>query len=365
MARRANPATEIRALADYPSAGKYGFQGGNPSTGLRATQVSDSWLNMVQEEIVNVVEKEGVPLNASDNAQMWSTIKAMVSKYGALSFVKTDGTGLVGVLLAKAGAIVPNNTANAGYAFASDPDTGMFSGSDGTLQFASNGVPIMQTTTGGAVRFSKAVLAPKGMPASSDGSYLSGFAFDGDNDTGVFARGGTFNTNSDVVIVNDSIAVASARSADKAFVVETRLVAVDASGVQRSSTHSAGSASVTGDLPVNAEADVFTYDFVARGPYATANFSAYVKMSAASALDVTAFVKMVRLSDGAVLDASASVYGVMANSNTIESASPIAQSVTSAQLVGGQAYRVLIRAYKSVAAGPCVIKNLRIDLINS
>ncbi|MGN8190570.1 phage tail protein [Burkholderia sp. 22088] len=51
----------------------------------------------------------------------------------------TGGT-LKGVLRGKVGAITPNNANNAGFGFENDPDTGMFSPSDGYLQIGAQGV---------------------------------------------------------------------------------------------------------------------------------------------------------------------------------------------------------------------------------
>lgn len=354
---RIDPGTALDVQMDANGEGKHGFQPGDPQTGREPTQVTYIWLNNVQEEIANAIEGFGVPLNPNQKNQLFNVLHGQ--------FLRRDGAGLTGVLLGKQGAVTPNNTNNAGYGFAGDPDTGMFSGTDGTLQFASNGSVVMQTAVGGAIQFLKAVLAPKGLPSASDTSYIAGYAFAGDNDTGVFARGGTTNTLSDVCLINDSIVAASVRGTDKAFVVETKLVAVDASGTQKSSTHFAAGSSLSGDLPVSAFADTFSYDFTARGPYLSAGFYGYLKMSAANSLDVVVEVRLVRLSDAAVLDSCTNIYGVLANSNSVESASGVGQVLTSAQLVAGQNYRILVRAYKNGPYGPLVLKNMRIDGINS
>ncbi|WP_174907001.1 phage tail protein [Burkholderia diffusa] len=62
--------------------------------------------------------------------------------------VAKAGDTLKGKLLGKAGAITPNNTNNAGFAFDRDPDTGMFSPADGHLQLGTQGVPYIAMLTG-------------------------------------------------------------------------------------------------------------------------------------------------------------------------------------------------------------------------
>lgn len=48
--------------ADKFGAGKDGFTEGNPAAGVRATEISDSWLDAVQEEIANAIEGSGQTL---------------------------------------------------------------------------------------------------------------------------------------------------------------------------------------------------------------------------------------------------------------------------------------------------------------
>ncbi|MDN7856550.1 phage tail protein [Burkholderia cepacia] len=72
-----------------------------------------------------------------------SQVDALGKRTDALGSDKLPYTGgtLKGVLMGKVGAITPNNANGAGYGFANDPDTGMFSPGDGHLQLGSNGVP--------------------------------------------------------------------------------------------------------------------------------------------------------------------------------------------------------------------------------
>jgi hypothetical protein len=46
------------------------FTEGNPATGTPATQVSDDWLNDVQENICEVIEDAGLTLAKGDHSQL-------------------------------------------------------------------------------------------------------------------------------------------------------------------------------------------------------------------------------------------------------------------------------------------------------
>lgn len=319
------------------------------------TTVSAEDHNSVIWSLMEVVKTGGGVAKSFDKAvpatyqQLLIGIKGLIVNHGGTSFIKKDGSGLTGALLAKQGAVTANNTNNAGYAFANDLDTGMFSPSDGVLQFASNGAVVMQTESGGAIRFSKAVLAPKGMPTASDVSYASGFAFDGDNDTGMFARGGTVNTGSDVVLVNDGVAVASARYADKALVIETVLVG-NCEGAYNSVTPYSGAWGETGDLPVNALAVIGSLNFVARGSRCTADYRAQLKCTSTTQTnEAYVVVEIVRVSDGVIIesvdDAATAIPNLAANS-----IGKLVATVESGQLVKGASYQARVRAYKTLPA---------------
>ncbi|AJY31645.1 phage Tail Collar domain protein [Burkholderia thailandensis 34] len=62
------------------------------------------------------------------------------------------GDTMEGALLGKTGPATPNNERNAGFGFANDPDTGLFSPSDGVLQLASQGLPAVVLSNDGGVR---------------------------------------------------------------------------------------------------------------------------------------------------------------------------------------------------------------------
>ena len=83
---------------------------------------------------------------ADTNDKRLGDVSAQVDALGkrtdALGNDKLPYTGgtLKGVLRGRVGAITPNNTNNAGFGFDNDPDTGMFSPSDGYLQIGAQGV---------------------------------------------------------------------------------------------------------------------------------------------------------------------------------------------------------------------------------
>ncbi|WP_206142841.1 phage tail protein [Burkholderia sp. Ac-20384] len=77
-------------------------------------------------------------------------VDALGKRTDALSNDKLPYTGgtLKGVLMGKVGAITPNNTNGAGYGFANDPDTGVFSPRDGYLQIGAQGVSHFEIQNG-------------------------------------------------------------------------------------------------------------------------------------------------------------------------------------------------------------------------
>lgn len=59
------------------------FTEGNPSLGIPATEVSDDWLNDVQEEIVNIITAQGITLVKGTQTQLRSAIELMINNGGA------------------------------------------------------------------------------------------------------------------------------------------------------------------------------------------------------------------------------------------------------------------------------------------
>lgn len=111
--------------------------------------------------------------------------------------VSLAGGQMTGALRGKIGAPNAGNTNSAGFVF--DIDTGLFSPSDGVVQLVSDGVVILQGANGTALQSARSIRAPKGAPAAVDQSYLTGYTFADDGDTGMFAEGGNSNAGSDLV----------------------------------------------------------------------------------------------------------------------------------------------------------------------
>lgn len=58
------------------------FTEGNPSLSIPATEVSDDWLNDVQEEIANVIEDQGITLVKGTQDQLLTALQTLVGAGG-------------------------------------------------------------------------------------------------------------------------------------------------------------------------------------------------------------------------------------------------------------------------------------------
>lgn len=58
------------------------FTEGNPSLSIPATEVSDDWLNDVQEEIANLIENAGITLIKGDQTQLEAAIDSKIGLGG-------------------------------------------------------------------------------------------------------------------------------------------------------------------------------------------------------------------------------------------------------------------------------------------
>jgi len=68
---------------DAPGAtGSNLFTEGNPALGIPATEVSDDWLNDVQEEIVTVIEDQGISLVKGQQDQLLTAILGLIGQGG-------------------------------------------------------------------------------------------------------------------------------------------------------------------------------------------------------------------------------------------------------------------------------------------
>lgn len=72
---------------DSPDAAPGGFYSeGNPSLGQPATQVTADALNALQEEIIEVIESEGIALDKLNNTQLLAAINAKFGRTEELYF---------------------------------------------------------------------------------------------------------------------------------------------------------------------------------------------------------------------------------------------------------------------------------------
>ncbi|SAF46789.1 tail fiber assembly protein [Enterobacter kobei] len=58
--------------------GKNGYTNGDPATGVKSTALNAEIFDSLQEEICNVIEKNGITLNQSKNDQLFAAIKVMI-----------------------------------------------------------------------------------------------------------------------------------------------------------------------------------------------------------------------------------------------------------------------------------------------
>ncbi|MEJ1402587.1 MAG: phage tail protein [Candidatus Sedimenticola sp. (ex Thyasira tokunagai)] len=64
---------------DGPGHNNNAFTEGEPQTATPATQVTDDWLNSIQEELANVIEEDGGVLDKGDNTQLLTKIQALIA----------------------------------------------------------------------------------------------------------------------------------------------------------------------------------------------------------------------------------------------------------------------------------------------
>lgn len=75
--KRINSST---AVIDKFGIGKNGFTAGNVQTGVKATALTPLWCEAIQEELMAVVEGEGLTPSSSDLTQLYTAIKLLGKK---------------------------------------------------------------------------------------------------------------------------------------------------------------------------------------------------------------------------------------------------------------------------------------------
>lgn len=79
---------------DSPGSAGGVFVGGNPFAEVDGTIVSADWLNAMQEELVGLVEAEGITPNKLDATQVRAAILRLAARIAGAELVFTAGTGL-------------------------------------------------------------------------------------------------------------------------------------------------------------------------------------------------------------------------------------------------------------------------------
>lgn len=70
------------------------FTDGDPTAGIRATNLNAQWFNGVQEELVNVIEDSGQILNPNDNTQVLKALGSLRMTPYNLQYEVNDGVGV-------------------------------------------------------------------------------------------------------------------------------------------------------------------------------------------------------------------------------------------------------------------------------
>lgn len=88
----------VNARPDMFGTGKSGFHDNSDISGQDATYMSPAWLNMIQEELCNLLEKNGIAVNSNLNDQLFSLLATNTDLIALASNVednflrKTGGT---------------------------------------------------------------------------------------------------------------------------------------------------------------------------------------------------------------------------------------------------------------------------------
>ncbi len=112
--------TSNRAVNKF-GAGKDGFQGGSPSTGVKSTYVDETWCNHIQEEIALAVEGAGMTVDETKYNQLLTAIKTIAWGTGQGSSPWLNQTSVQALIEARVGDYVTSTFAANVYSVAMNP----------------------------------------------------------------------------------------------------------------------------------------------------------------------------------------------------------------------------------------------------
>lgn len=390
--RRANNTTDLRVAIDVNGAGKNGFQGGNPATGLRATQVSADWLNTVQEELMNIPESVGMTESLSDKTQVAQALRKMLQNQAYTSFTTA------GIASAYTGSITPAPAAlvaglrvrvkfHASTTAASTLnlnalgvkpikqmdstglliDVPLFINQLADLEYDGTnwivldpvGIPTTGGTATGMISAPK-FRANKGVP-STDTDNAVGFAFNGpDGDTGMFAEGGTANSNSSLIFRIDGVERLKLQNDGSIF--------GNGNGIYNAHDLYAANLGATADLSTANRVDL-SLTFTSRGTRLSVFCQARIdsSTSGAGANDATLAVRIIRVSDGAQVGSGWTVVQSLQSGQGVGlySAGNLSLSYFDGGLVKGTQYRIEVVSRKTQAVGLLYLKDVLLNAINT
>ncbi|WP_246876144.1 hypothetical protein [Citrobacter sp. CFNIH10] len=94
----------VTAQKDKFGAGKNGFTRGNPQTGTPATDLSDDYFDMLQEELCAVVEESGEELDKGKHNQLLTALRALLlSRSNPFGDIASDGPDAIATALTNLG----------------------------------------------------------------------------------------------------------------------------------------------------------------------------------------------------------------------------------------------------------------------
>ena len=123
------------------------FTAGDPQTGEGATVVTDTWLNMVQEELAGVVLGAGLGLNKTDNSQLLAAIRLLIavetvrSQNAEAALLPQNNPAVQGTLTVGAINAPGNGGSNISLLYGPDLSSRLALQTDGNTVIYKNGLP--------------------------------------------------------------------------------------------------------------------------------------------------------------------------------------------------------------------------------